>query len=138
MHTLPFSYQDNVRGASFVGIDRLPAGASGGNCIPLKRALDVVVTTIAMALSAPLMLSVALAIKLESPGPVIFRRKGIGVDGSIFEIWKFRATYAKHPDPDAARQTSKDDPRVTRVGLPKVRKYTNKYLAAVLYVYKYI
>jgi polysaccharide biosynthesis protein PslA len=83
------------------------------------------------------MLGVALAIKRESPGPIIFRRKRIGLNGSIFEIWKFRSIYAKHPDPDAARQTSKGDPRVTRAGLPKVRKYTNKYLVAVLYVYQY-
>jgi polysaccharide biosynthesis protein PslA len=45
-----------------------------------------------------------------------FVGKGSGLYGSIFEIWKFRSMYAEHPDPDAARQTSKDDPRVTRVG----------------------
>jgi polysaccharide biosynthesis protein PslA len=114
--TLPFSYQNNVRAASFVGIDRPPAGASVGNCIPLKKVLGVVVATIAIALSAQLMLGVALAIKLESRGPIIFRRKTIGLNGSIFEIWKFRSMYAKHPDPAAARETSKDDPGVTQVG----------------------
>lgn len=91
MLTLPFSYRNKVRAASFFGIDRAPAGASGGNFISLKKALDVVVAPIAIALSAPLMLGVALAIKLESPGPIIFRRKRIGLNGSIFEIWKFRS-----------------------------------------------
>ena len=86
--TLPCSYWNNVRAASFVGIDRPPAGASGGNCIPLKNVLDVVVATIAIPLSAQLMLGVAPAIKLESPGPIIFRRKRIGLNEAIFEIWK--------------------------------------------------
>lgn len=88
MLTLPVSYQNNVRTASFVGIDRPAAGASGGSCIPLKNVLDVVVATIAIALSAQRMLGVAPAIKLESHGPIIFRRKTIGLNRSIFEIWK--------------------------------------------------
>ena len=113
--TLPFSYQNNVRAASFVGIDRPPAGASCGNWISLKKVQDVVVATIAIALSAPLILGMALAIKLEGAGPIIFRRKTIGLNGSIFEMWNFRSMYAKHPDPAAARQTSKDDPGATRV-----------------------
>jgi lipopolysaccharide/colanic/teichoic acid biosynthesis glycosyltransferase len=67
MLTSPFSYPNNVRAASFVGIGRPPAGASGGTCISLIRVRVVVVATIAIALSAPRMLCVALAIKLESP-----------------------------------------------------------------------
>jgi putative colanic acid biosynthesis UDP-glucose lipid carrier transferase len=89
MLALLFSYQNNLRAASFVGIDRAPAGARGGNRILLKKVLDVVIATIAIALSAPLMLCVALAINLESRGPINFRRKTTGLNGSIFEIWKF-------------------------------------------------
>lgn len=116
MLTLHFSYPNNVRAASFVGIDRPPAGASGGNWIALKEVLDVVVAALAIALSAPLILCVALAIKLESPGPIIFSRKRIGLNGSIFGTWKFCSRCSEDPDPDAARQTSKDDPRITRAG----------------------
>jgi Sugar transferases involved in lipopolysaccharide synthesis len=100
---LPFAHKPNVRAETFVGIGRPLAGASGGNRTLLKKARGVVVTTIATALSAPLMLCMALAIKTKSDGPMIFHRKGIGVGGSI---WKFRATYAERPDPNAARQTS--------------------------------
>jgi lipopolysaccharide/colanic/teichoic acid biosynthesis glycosyltransferase len=115
MLTLLFSYRDSVRAASFVRMDRQPAGASGGNRTSLKKFLDVVVATIAIALSAPLMLCAARAIKRESLGPIIFGRKRIGLNGSIFEIWKFRSVCAEHPDPDAARQTSEEYPRATRV-----------------------
>ncbi len=89
MLALPFSYQNNVRAASFVGIDRAPAGAGGGNRISLKKARAVVIAAIAIAFSAPLMLCTALAINLESRGPIIFRRKTTGRNGLIFAIWKF-------------------------------------------------
>jgi exopolysaccharide biosynthesis polyprenyl glycosylphosphotransferase len=82
----------------------------------LKKILDVVVATIAIALVAPLMLCVALAIKLESPGPIIFCQKRIGLNGLIFELWKFRSMYAEQTDSDGVRQTGKGDPRVTQVG----------------------
>lgn len=122
MLALPLSYQNNACAASFVGIDRAAAGAGGGNRISLKKARAVVIPTIAIAFLTPLVLWVALAIKFESRGPIVLRRIRTGRNGSIFAIWKFRATDAKRPD--AARQTS-TDPRVTRVGLPKVRKYTD-------------
>jgi lipopolysaccharide/colanic/teichoic acid biosynthesis glycosyltransferase len=82
-------YQNNVRAASFVGIDRAPAGTGGGNRILLKKVLDVVIATIAIALSAPLMVCMALAINPENRGPIIIRRKTTGLNGLIFEIWNF-------------------------------------------------
>ncbi len=121
MRALPFSYQNNVRTASFVGIDRAPASACGGRRISLKKVLDIVVAAIAMALSAPLMLRAAQAIKLEWPGPIIFRRKRIGRNGSISAIWKFRSNCDERPGPDAARQTSKDNPRVIRRAVRRSR-----------------
>jgi polysaccharide biosynthesis protein PslA len=62
------------------------------------------------------MLLIALALKIESPGPVIFRQMRAGFNGSVFEIWKFRSMYTSQTDQEARRQTSKDDPRVTPVG----------------------
>jgi exopolysaccharide biosynthesis polyprenyl glycosylphosphotransferase len=82
----------------------------------LKKAQDIVVATTAIVLLSPLMLGVTLAIKLDSPGPIIFRQRRTGLAGSIFELWKFRSMYAEQTDRDAVRQTGKDDPRVTRVG----------------------
>jgi polysaccharide biosynthesis protein PslA len=81
-----------------------------------KRALDVIVASLALFLSFPLLLLIALAIKLESKGPVLFKQQRVGFNGDVIEVWKFRSMYVGDTDPHASRQTSRDDPRVTRVG----------------------
>jgi hypothetical protein len=86
MLRLRFSYQNNVRAASFVGIDRPTAGTSGGNCIPLKKVSGRRCRHDRNSFFSPTHFGVALAFKLESPGPIIFRRKTIGLNGSIIEI----------------------------------------------------
>lgn len=82
----------------------------------LKRFEDVVVAGLALALLWPLMLAVAVAIKLESRGPVLFRQPRLGFNNVPFEVWKFRSMYAEVGDIGATHQTVRGDPRVTRVG----------------------
>jgi len=62
------------------------------------------------------LLVVAALIKLDSPGPVLFRQPRIGFDNRMFSIFKFRTMHASMADLLADRQTTRDDPRVTRVG----------------------
>jgi Undecaprenyl-phosphate glucose phosphotransferase len=81
-----------------------------------KRCEDIAIATIALILVAPLMIVTALAIVLESPGPVLFRQSRKGLNGREFTLLKFRSMYCEHADPHAARQTCRDDVRVTRVG----------------------
>jgi polysaccharide biosynthesis protein PslA len=81
-----------------------------------KRAEDVTLASFALFIFAPVMLLIAIALKIESPGPVLFRQKRAGFNGAIFEIWKFRSMYVTDSDPDASKQTSKNDSRVTTVG----------------------
>ncbi|ACL24958.1 MULTISPECIES: exopolysaccharide biosynthesis polyprenyl glycosylphosphotransferase [Chloroflexus] len=92
----------------------------------LKRVLDVSVATVAIILSAPIMVITAIAIKLESPGPVIFKQVRVGKDGEHFYCYKFRSMYvdaeqrlkelqAKN-EADGPVFKMKRDPRVTRVG----------------------
>ncbi len=64
----------------------------------------------------PLMLLIALAIKLDSRGPVVFKQRRQGFNNELFEVWKFRTMYASVADADCEVQTTKDDPRVTPVG----------------------
>src|SRR5947208_3582000 len=66
-------------------------------------------------LAIPLML-IALAIKLDSPGPVLFRQRRTGLHGEEFEILKFRTMHHELADPWARQQTRREDPRVTRTG----------------------
>lgn len=79
----------------------------------LKRISDVVGSTIGLILAAPILAAAALAVRLTSPGPVIFRQERIGRDGETFSILKFR-TMRVNGHPDTAWGTRSD--RVTRVG----------------------
>jgi lipopolysaccharide/colanic/teichoic acid biosynthesis glycosyltransferase len=62
------------------------------------------------------MLAVAVAIKLDSRGPVLFRQKRHGFNNELIEIFKFRSMHVDRCDANAAKLVTKDDPRVTRVG----------------------
>ncbi|WP_420960084.1 undecaprenyl-phosphate glucose phosphotransferase [Brucella sp. IR073] len=81
-----------------------------------KRAFDIVFSLIGIALFSPFMLLTALAIKLESKGPVIFKQKRHGFNNEVIEVWKFRSMYIEQCDPTARQAVTKNDPRVTKVG----------------------
>ena len=65
----------------------------------VKRLLDVVLAAVFLFVSAPVLAFIALCIRLDSPGPVIFRQKRVGKDGRIFTCYKFRSMYNSSPDP---------------------------------------
>lgn len=81
-----------------------------------KRALDIALTVIALVPLLPVMAFTALAIRLDSPGPIIFRQLRDGYNHKPVEIWKFRSMFADSSDPKARRIVTRGDPRVTRVG----------------------
>jgi exopolysaccharide biosynthesis polyprenyl glycosylphosphotransferase len=80
-----------------------------------KRALDIFGALVALLIFLPLLLCVALAVRLESPGPVIFRQRRTGHRGRIFTIYKFR-TMTVTEDSGDVRQATRNDSRVTAVG----------------------
>ena len=82
----------------------------------LKDALDKTIALFAIIALLPVMAGVALAVKLESKGPVIFRQKRFGFNNELIEVYKFRSMYIDKMDASAAKLVTKDDPRVTRVG----------------------
>ena len=88
----------------------------------LKRMLDQVGGMIGMLLSAPIMAGVALAIKLDSKGPVLYRQVRVGNKGKEFEVLKFRSMRTDAEAATGAKWATEDDPRVTRVGRI-LRKY---------------
>lgn len=81
-----------------------------------KRMFDVVCSSILLVLFAPLMLLTALAIKLDSRGPVLFRQKRYGFNNEVIDVLKFRSMRHEDADPEAKKVVTRNDPRVTRVG----------------------
>ena len=82
----------------------------------IKRIFDIVVATAATIALSPLLVVTALAIKLTSPGPILFRQPRIGRDARSFNIYKFRSMRVEASDSKADRLTARDDDRVTAVG----------------------
>jgi len=80
----------------------------------LKRTFDLIVAALTLTCSLPVLLVSAVAIKLDSRGPVFYRPPRVGRDGRLFRIWKLRTMLAKAPDGPPV--TAADDPRITRVG----------------------
>jgi exopolysaccharide biosynthesis polyprenyl glycosylphosphotransferase len=82
----------------------------------LKWLFDKVVGTILIVALAPFFVAAALAVKLDSRGPVLFRQKRYGFNNELIEVLKFRSMYVDQSDATASRLVTRDDPRVTRVG----------------------
>jgi lipopolysaccharide/colanic/teichoic acid biosynthesis glycosyltransferase len=81
----------------------------------LKRLFDLVVAAVGLLLLSPLLLGIALWIKLDSPGPVFFRQQRVGRFGALFRIHKFRSMSDGAP-PAGPQLTVGADPRITRAG----------------------
>ena len=82
----------------------------------MSRILDIFIAAIALAILSPILLIAAIAIKLTSPGPVIYRQRRIGLGGRGFEMWKLR-TMVQGSDPvGVGKIVYRDDPRVTGPG----------------------
>ncbi len=81
-----------------------------------KRAVDVVVALVGLVISSPVMLLAAIAVRCTSRGPVIFRQERIGLHNKPFKMYKFRTMEVQKPSAEQKGWTTKDDPRVTKVG----------------------
>lgn len=81
-----------------------------------KRALDLAITVPLLIMLSPMLVLVAIAIKLESPGPIFFKQSRIGRSNSVFSILKFRSMRTELCDAAGNRSVSRDDDRITRVG----------------------
>ena len=81
-----------------------------------KEMFDRLFAAVALISLAPLLLAIAVAVKLSSRGPVLFRQKRKGADGRVFTIYKFRSMRLHAEQPGALRQATRHDERVTRVG----------------------
>lgn len=81
-----------------------------------KMAMDYVLGSIALVLLSPILLTTAAFIRLDSKGPIIFRQPRLGFNNKLFVCYKFRSMHNDKTDLLADKQTTRDDPRITRVG----------------------
>jgi Undecaprenyl-phosphate glucose phosphotransferase len=84
--------------------------------VVMKWLFDKIVGSIALICVAPIMLLIALAIKLDSRGPIFFKQRRYGFNNKFVDVYKFRSMYVEHTDPTASKLVTKNDSRVTRVG----------------------
>jgi len=82
----------------------------------IKRGIDVIIALLSLALLSPLILVIALAIRLESRGPVLFRQTRVGKGGRLFRLNKFRTMIPGAVNMGTGLTTAKDDSRITRIG----------------------
>lgn len=114
---------DDLHGVTMMGVKRFALTRSSTR---VKRGFDLIATVIGMVAVAPLFAAIAIAIKLDSPGPVFFRQRRVGRHGEHFEVLKFRTMV---DGADAMKESLRDrneaqeglfkiadDPRITRVG----------------------
>ena len=102
----------DVNGVAVVGLCETPFT---GLDDAVKRASDVVLASLILLLTAPLLLLLALGVKLSSPGPVIFRQRRNGLGGEEIEVYKFRSMSCTENGPHVP-QARRDDPRITPFG----------------------
>ena len=81
-----------------------------------KRTLDIVLSTIGLLLTWPLMILTAIAVRLDSPGPILFTQERVGRDGVSFTLYKFRSMRSDAETATGPVWATEDDPRITRVG----------------------
>ena len=103
---------DSVSGMPVLGVFDSPfTGASG----LVKRASDIVLSAAILALVAPLLIGLALLVKLTSPGPAIFRQRRYGLDGEEIVVYKLRSMTVTE-DGEVVRQATRSDSRITPLG----------------------
>jgi putative colanic acid biosynthesis UDP-glucose lipid carrier transferase len=87
-----------------------------GTRLIAKSLEDKIISFTVLFLVSPLLLFIAMAIKLDSRGPVFFRQQRTGWNGETFRIWKFRSMYVHSPEDGVIEQASRGDSRITRLG----------------------
>jgi exopolysaccharide biosynthesis polyprenyl glycosylphosphotransferase len=131
-YSLDFSFPRRGGASGLIEVMRRPLD---GWAWLVKRALDVLGASVALLILSPVMIATAIAIKLDSPGPVFFRQMRHGYNNRPVPVLKFRSMYVDQNDPTARKVVSRGDPRVTRVGR-FIRRWSIDELPQLLNVLK--
>lgn len=107
-------YTEDLMGLPVINIRYVPLSSMGNKAI--KRAMDVVGSLFGILITSPILLIIAILVKLGSSGPIIFKQERIGLHGKPFYMYKFRSMRMQREEDEKKAWTTKDDPRVTGVG----------------------
>ena len=107
-------YTEDLMGLPVINIRYVPLTNTGNKLV--KRIMDIIGSLFGIIITSPIMLACAIAVKLSSPGPVIFKQERVGLHNKPFYMYKFRSMEQQAPGKEKKAWTVKDDPRVTSVG----------------------
>jgi Undecaprenyl-phosphate glucose phosphotransferase len=107
-------YFEDLDGLAVVNIRRVPLTNTGNKIV--KRLVDIVGSVFAIILFSPIMAVTAIAIKVTSKGPLIFKQERVGLHNKPFKMYKFRSMEVQDESEEKKGWTTKNDPRVTKVG----------------------
>jgi len=99
-----------------IGMREVTGNPKSGRHTAIKRMMDITISLIALSFGAPILALIALFIKIDSPGPVLFKQPRHGFNNRIFDVYKFRSMRNDMADLKAAQQTVAGDSRVTKIG----------------------
>ena len=107
-------YTEDVQGLPVINIRYVPLTNSINRFT--KRIVDIVGSLLAIILLSPLMIATAIAVKVSSKGPIIYKQERIGLNGAPFMMYKFRTMKVQTVAEEKKGWTTRDDPRVTKIG----------------------
>ena len=107
-------YTEDLLGLPVINIRHVPLSNFFNRMV--KRAVDIFGAVVAIILFSPVMLGTCIAIKISSPGPLIFKQERVGLQNKTFSMYKFRSMIVQDAASEKSKWTTKDDPRVTKVG----------------------
>ena len=107
-------YTEDLNGLPVINIRHVPLTNTLNSMA--KRVVDIFGSLFALVLFSPVFLVVAILVKCTSPGPVIFKQERVGLHNKPFHMYKFRTMEVQKPSKEQSKWTTKDDPRVTKVG----------------------
>jgi Undecaprenyl-phosphate glucose phosphotransferase len=107
-------YLEDLDGLAVVNIRRVPLTNTGNRII--KRTIDIIGAIVAIILFSPVMIIAAIAVKTTSKGPLIFKQERVGLHNKPFKMFKFRSMEVQNDADEKKGWTTKNDPRVTKVG----------------------
>ena len=107
-------YLEDLDGLAVVNIRRVPLGNMAN--MLMKRIVDIVGALFAIVLASPFMLAAAVGVKVTSRGPLIFKQERVGLHNKPFQMYKFRSMEVQNDADEKKGWTTKNDPRVTKVG----------------------